>query len=69
MINLENGRLILNEITLVEYTAREEGEENFFLQSGIVGFNATMQELHDIHSLLSYYFNMESIDNISVSVD
>jgi len=69
MINLENGRLILNQITLIEYVARESQEESFFLQSGIAGFNATMQELRDMHSLLSYYFDMETIDNIIVSID
>lgn len=70
MINLENGRLVLNKITLIEYIAtRESEEESFFLQSGIAGFNATMQELRDMHSLLNYYFDMETIDNIIVSID
>lgn len=64
----ENGRMELNDIGLIEYESLIDNEETFFLQSGVVGFNATKQELHDIYSLLNYYFNIDSINSTVISV-
>ena len=69
MIKNENGRMKLNDIGLIEYESLIDDEETFFLQSGVVGFNATKQELHDIYSLLNYYFNIDSINNTVISVE
>jgi len=64
----ENGRMELNDIGLIEYESLIDNEETFFLQSGVVGFNATKHELHDIYSLLNYYFNIDSINSTVISV-
>jgi hypothetical protein len=68
MIKNENGRMKLNDIGLIEYESLIDDEETFFLQSGVVGFNATKQELHDIYGLLNYYFNIDSINSTVISL-
>jgi hypothetical protein len=68
MIKNENGRMKLNDIGLVEYESLGNDEETFFLQSGVVGFNATKQELRDIYGLLNYYFNIDSINSTVISL-
>jgi len=65
----EVGRMLLGDIQLIEYEHLEPHESSYFLQSGVVGFLATKQELHDIYSLLNYYFNIDSIHNTVISVD
>jgi len=65
MIKHEIGRMLLNNITLIEY---DTIEPTYFLQSGVVGFNASAEELSDLHSLLSYYFNIDSINNTVISI-
>ena len=46
MIKDEIGRMLLNDITLIEY----KGEKpTYFIQSGIAGFNATAEELSDLY--------------------
>lgn len=65
MLKHEVGRMLLGDITLVEY---EGFEPTFFIQSGIAGFNATFQELQDLYGLLNYYFNIEPINDTVISV-
>jgi hypothetical protein len=65
----EVGRMLLGDIQLIEYEHVGESEPSYFVQSGVVGFLATKQELHDIYSLLNYYFNIDSINNTVISVD
>ena len=60
MIKHEIGRMLLNNIALIEYNT---DEASYFIQSGVAGFNATAQELSDLHGLLSYYFNIDSVNN------
>ena len=67
MRDRESGRLILDNITLVEY----ENADNtlaYFIQCGIAGFHAKPEELKSIHALLSYYYNMEEINNTVMSI-
>lgn len=64
----EVGRMLLGNIQLVEYEYEDQSEASFFIQSGVVGFNATKQELNEIYGLLNYYFNMDSINNTVISV-
>ncbi len=61
----EIGRMLLNNLTLIEY---DTTEPTYFLQSGVAGFNATAEELLDLYGLLSYYFNIDSINNTVVSI-
>jgi len=64
----EVGRMLLGDITLIEYEHGEASELSYFVQSGVVGFWATKQELYDIYGLLNYYFNMDSINDTVISV-
>ena len=68
MTKNENGRMKLNDIGLIEYESLGNDEETFFLQSGVVGFNATKQELRDIYGLLNYYFNIDPINSTVISL-
>jgi hypothetical protein len=65
MIKHEVGRMILNNITLVEYNT---DEPSYFIQSGVAGFNATEKELSDLHGLLNYYFNIDSVNRTIISL-
>lgn len=67
MLKKETGRILHNKITLIEY---EESKEvnTFFVQSGIAGFLASEDELYDLYCLLSYYYNMDTAENIVVSL-
>lgn len=65
MVKHEIGRMLLNNITLIEY---DTIEPTYFLQSGVVGFNASAEELSDLYGLLSYYFNIDSVNNTVISI-
>lgn len=67
MRDRESGRLSLENITLVEYENADE-TLTYFIQCGIAGFNAKPQELKALHCLLSYYYNMDDINNITMSI-
>lgn len=67
MSNKETGRLLYKDITLVEYEEPND-ERSFFIQSGVVGFYATEEELYDLYSLLSYYYNMDTANEIVISL-
>lgn len=67
MKDKEVGRLVYNNLTLIEYEELNS-ESSFFVQSGVVGFYASSDELYDLYSLLSYYYNMETADNIVISI-
>jgi hypothetical protein len=67
MAKKEIGRLTYNNLTLIEYE-EFNGRSSFFIQSGVVGFYATDDELYDLYSLLSYYYNMETANNVVVSI-
>ena len=64
----ENGRMLLNDAQIIEYEALPGHDETFFIQLGMVGFNASKAELRDIYGLLNYYFNIDSINNTVISV-
>lgn len=65
MLKHEVGRMLLNDITLIEYKTEKP---TYFIQSGVAGFNATAEELSDLYGLLSYYFNIEAINNTVISL-
>jgi len=62
----EVGRMVLNEVTLIEYGAGDA--LSYFVQSGIAGFYASSSELADLHAILSYYYNIDGINNTVVSL-
>jgi hypothetical protein len=65
--NKEVGRLVYNNLTLIEYEEPEE-KSSFFIQSGVVGFYATDEELYDLYSLLSYYYNMDTANEVVINL-
>jgi hypothetical protein len=65
MIKHEVGRMVLNNITLVEY---KTVDPTYFIQSGVAGFNATAEELSDLYGLLSYYFNIDAVNNTVIAL-
>lgn len=65
MLKHEVGRMLLNDITLIEYNT---DEPTYFIQSGVAGFNATAKELSDLYGLLSYYFNIDAVNNTVISL-
>lgn len=65
MIKDEIGRMLLNDLTLIEY----KGEKpTYFIQLGIAGFNTTAEELSDLYGLLSYYFNIDAVNNTVIAL-
>lgn len=67
MIEKEVGRLAYNNLTLVEYEEPND-RSSFFIQSGVVGFYASEEELYDLYSLLSYYYNMDTANDVVISI-
>jgi len=67
MSKQESGRMLLNNSTLIEYENAIEGN-TFFLQLGIAGFYASESELHDLYSLLNYYYNMDAVNDTVISL-
>lgn len=67
----EIGRISLNNIKIIEYNMDvvNDPQARFFIQSGIAGFYASDKELRDLHGLLSYYFNMDQIENIKIDIE
>lgn len=63
----EVGRLAYNNLTLVEYEEPND-RSSFFIQSGVVGFYASEEELYDLYSLLSYYYNMDTANDVVISI-
>jgi len=63
----EVGRLAYNNLTLVEYEEPND-RSSFFIQSGVVGFCASEEELYDLYSLLSYYYNMDTANDVVISI-
>lgn len=67
MSQKEVGRLVYNNLTLIEYEEPND-KSSFFIQSGVVGFYATDKELNDLHNLLSYYYNMDTVNDTVISI-
>lgn len=66
MSTQEVGRMVLNATSLIEYKAGDT--LSYFVQSGIAGFYASPAELADLYALLSYYYNIDGINNTVVSL-
>lgn len=59
--------MLLNNVSLIEYQD-QLNNNTFFLQLGIVGFYASESELRDLYGLLSYYYNMDAVENTVISL-
>jgi hypothetical protein len=62
----EVGRMVLNATSLIEYKSGDH--LSYFVQSGVAGFYASSAELADLYALLSYYYNIDGINNTVVSL-
>jgi len=62
----EVGRMVLNGTTLIEYKVGDN--LSYFIQSGIAGFYASSAELADLYALLSYYYNIDGINDTVISL-
>ncbi len=62
----EIGRLSVGDIALIEYDNFDE--PYFYIQAGITGFYVTPDDLTDLHGILNYYFNIETISNVVLSL-
>lgn len=67
MSQFEIGRIVVNNVTLIEYQT-DSNQSNFFVQSGIAGFYASESELRDLYGLLNYYYNLDTVNNAVISV-
>lgn len=65
----EIGRIIKNNITLVEYDRSESGSNgSHFIQCGVVGMLASDKELRDLYTVLNYYLNIEDISQCQLRI-
>lgn len=65
----ESGRIINNNVTLIEYLSEKDGQETFFVQCGIAGMNANIDELKSLYSVLNYYFNLETLSQCKFRIE
>jgi hypothetical protein len=65
----ESGRITKGSATLIEYAENENSiPDRFFLQSGVVGMYASLEELKDLYVILNYYLNIESFNDCKVRI-
>lgn len=64
------GSITKGNVKLIEYEGGTHSySDNFFIQSGAVGFWSTKQELNDLFAVLNYYTNMQDFSECEVIVD
>lgn len=65
----ESGRIQKGLATLIEYTENENAVPNkFFLQSGVVGMYASLEELKDLYTILHYYINIDDLTKCKIKI-
>jgi len=64
----EIGRMSIENVKLIEYENYDK-TSSFFIQSGVAGFYLTESELRDLYGLLSYYYNIDIINDTVVFVN
>lgn len=58
-----------NRITLTEYSdGTFEYTDKFFVKCSCVGFYLTKQDLKDLQSVINYYFSVDEIEDIKISI-
>ena len=68
MIKQESGRVVLNNITLIEYDQEQGLNAKYFIQAGVVGINCTEKELKDLYTVLNYYCNIENFTQCNIKI-
>lgn len=69
MIKREVGKVLKNNISLIEY----ENDDSvmgatYFMQVGVVGLYCTKKELQDLYCVLNYYSNIEDFSQCVIKV-
>jgi hypothetical protein len=68
MIKNEAGRVVLNNINLIEYNEEPIAQGRFFVQVGIAGIYCSERELKDLYTVLNYYCNIEDFSECNIKV-
>jgi hypothetical protein len=68
MIKNEAGRVVLNDITLIEYNEGHGYHGKYFIQTGVVGVYCTEKELKDLYTVLNYYCNIEDFAQCNIKI-
>lgn len=64
------GRIVKNNITLIEYTDSEASlGGRFFIQNGVMGIYANEKELKDLFTVLNYYLNIEELHDCKIRIE
>jgi len=69
MMKKQNGRILLDNITLIEYENIDEDNNTCFVQCGVTGFYLNQQEIKALYAVLGYYLNIDLMNDIVLSVD
>jgi len=65
----ESGRITKGSATLIEYAENENSiPDRFFLQSGVVGMYASLEELKDLYVIMNSHLNIESFNDCKVRI-
>lgn len=68
MIKDEAGRVVLNNINLIEYQQDQVLDGRYFIQVGVVGLYCNEKELKDLYTVLNYYCNIEDFAQCNIKV-
>jgi hypothetical protein len=69
MLRGEAGRIVKDNVTLIEYEESIVGfSNNYFLQVGVVGLHFTEKELKNLYTVLNYYVNIEEFASCTIKV-
>lgn len=69
MIKREVGKVLKNNISLIEYEQDDSViGAKYFIQIGVVGLYCNKKELQDLYSVLNYYCNIEEFSQCIIRV-
>jgi hypothetical protein len=68
MIKDEAGRVVLNNVNLIEYQQQQVADGRYFIQVGVVGLYCSEKELRDLYTVLNYYCHIEDFAECNIKV-
>jgi hypothetical protein len=68
MIKNEAGRVVLNNINLIEYQQDQVLDGKYFIQVGVVGLYCSHKELKDLYTVLNYYSHIEDFAECNIKI-
>jgi hypothetical protein len=67
MVKQELGRIIKENVTIIEYVSPTASDDDkVFIQVGVVGLFCNKKELKDLSTAINYFINMEEISSCEV---